>query len=128
THTETDTDTKYTYDAIYRLLQSMPVKIKHSGEEKEFEHKPEIFTYDPVGNRLTGLKDKLNYTYNIANQLTGLTKVLLNKGSKGVIKKEGEGDFSIPIPLFFKEELGEISYTYDKNGNLTKKVELDDDG
>jgi RHS repeat-associated protein len=41
---------------------------------------------------------------------------------------QGEGDSSIPIPLFFKEGLGGIFYTYDKNGNLTKKVELDDEG
>jgi RHS repeat-associated protein len=112
THTETDTDTKYTYDAIYRLLQSTPVKIGHNGKEREFEHKSEIFTYDAVGNRLTGPKDKLSYTYNTANQLTELTKVPLNKRGKGVLEDEQEN---------------KVEYTYDKNGNLIKKVEFDDD-
>ncbi|MBI5748479.1 MAG: RHS repeat protein [Nitrospinae bacterium] len=114
--THTDTDTKYSYDTIYRLTQTMPSKIRPDGKEKEQENKlapeglnqgAEIFTYDPAGNRLTGPKEKLNYTYNQGNQLTELTKQPSppsEGGDKGVV------------------------YTYDKNGNLTKKVELDDEG
>ncbi|MBI5748484.1 MAG: hypothetical protein HZA00_05105 [Nitrospinae bacterium] len=97
----------YSYDAIYRLLQSTPTKLWHNGKEKEFEHKAETFTYDPVGNRLTGPKEKLNYTYNEGNQLSELTKQPSppsEGGDKGVV------------------------YTYDKNGNLTKKLKYDDDG
>ena len=101
----------YSYDVVYRLLQSLPTKLQ--GKDKELENKAEIFTYDPVGNRLTGPKEKLNYTYNEGNQLTELTKVPLNKGGKGVVEDEQEK---------------KVEYTYDKNGNLTKKIELDDDG
>lgn len=91
----------------------MPAKIRHNGEEREFEHKlvperfyqgAEIFTYDPVGNRLTGPKDKLNYTYNQGNQLTELIKQ----------KKE--------------DEERKTEYQYDRSGNLTKKIEYDDEG
>jgi RHS repeat-associated protein len=92
----------YSYDAIYRLLQSLPTKL--DGKDKEQENKAETFTYDLVGNRLTGPKDKLNYNYNVANQLTELIKE----------KKE--------------DEEKKTEYTYDKNGNLIKKVEFDDDG
>ncbi|MBI4378654.1 MAG: RHS repeat protein [Nitrospinae bacterium] len=85
----------------------------------------ESFTYDPVGNRLTGPKEKLNYTYNEGNQLKDMVKQ-----DSSPHRGEGwdEGESSIPIPLFFKEGSGKISYTYDKNGNLTKKLEYDDDG
>jgi hypothetical protein len=54
----------YSYDTIYRFLQSMPAKIKHNGKEDELENRAEIFTYDPVGNRVTEPKDRLSYTYN----------------------------------------------------------------
>ena len=91
----------------------MPIKVRHNGKEDEQENKAEVFTYDPVGNRLTGPKEKLAYTYNTGNQLTELTKILLNKGGEGVIEDEQEK---------------KVDYTYDKNGNLTKKVELNDDG
>ncbi len=119
--THTDTDTKYSYDAIYRLLQSMPSKIRHNDKEKEFEHRAETFTYDPVGNRLTGPKNKLNYTYNQGNQLTELTKFPLNKGGEGVVSPPLEGGDGGVVEK-------KTEYTYDKNGNLTKKVELDDEG
>ena len=111
--TETDKRYDYSYDAIYRLLQSAPLKINRHGKEDEQEHKAEVFTYDAVGNRLTGPKDRLGYTYNQGNQLTELTKIPLNKGGEGVVENEQEK---------------KSDYTYDKNGNLTKKIEYDDDG
>ncbi|MBI5748485.1 MAG: hypothetical protein HZA00_05110 [Nitrospinae bacterium] len=92
----------YSYDSIYRLLQSLPTKL--NGKDKELENKAEIFTYDAVGNRLTGPKEKLSYTYNTANQLTELTKQ----------KKD--------------EEERKREFTYDNNGNLVKMIELDDEG
>ena len=102
----------YSYDAIYRLTQSMPAKIKHNGKEDELENKAEIFAYDAVGNRLTGPKEKLSYSYNAGNQLTELLK----KDSSPLRgKDEGEGDKK------------KTQYIYDKNGNLTKKIELDDE-
>ncbi|MEK6589350.1 MAG: RHS repeat domain-containing protein [Nitrospinota bacterium] len=85
-------------------------------KDKEQEYLAENFTCDPVGNRLAGPKDKLNYTYNQGNQLTEITK-------------------QIPLtPPLLKGEIGGLlddnntEHTYDKNGNLTKKIELDDDG
>ncbi|MBI4378661.1 MAG: RHS repeat protein, partial [Nitrospinae bacterium] len=107
----------YFYDAIYRLLQSTPVKIQND-KEKEFEHKlapeglnqgAEVFTYDGVGNRLTGPKEKLNYTYNEGNQLMSFLRKLESREGEATLKNK-------------------VTYTYDKNGNLTKKLEYDDDG
>ncbi len=114
--THTDTDTKYSYDTIYRLLQSTPAKIRHNGKEVEFEHKAEVFTYDAVGNRMAGPNEKLSYTYNPASQLTELTKQVT---SPLVGEGEGEGGLS---------HAKKTEYIYDNNGNLTKKVEFDDDG
>ncbi len=104
TDTGTDTNTQYSYDTIYRLLQATPVKIGHNDKEKEQEHKAETFIYDAVGNRMTGPNEKLSYTYNTANQLTELIKQ----------KKE--------------DEEKKTEYIYDRNGNLTKKTEIADDG
>ncbi|MEK6589196.1 MAG: RHS repeat-associated core domain-containing protein, partial [Nitrospinota bacterium] len=147
TKTDTHTDTKYTYDTIYRLLQSTPVKV-HNDKEKEFEHRlvpesfyqgAETFTYDPAGNRLTGPKEKLAYSYNVANQLTELAKVPLNKGKQpplippllrgieGVVQDEGESPDSVVRSFSFAEEK-KTEYTYDNNGNLIKKFEFDEDG
>ena len=112
----------YSYDTIYRLLQSMPVKVKHNRKEDELENKlapeglnqgAETFIYDAVGNRMAGPNEKLSYTYNTANQLTELLK----KDSSPLRGEDkGEGDKK------------KTQFTYDKNGNLTKKVELDDEG
>ncbi len=92
--TEDDKRYDYAYDAIYRLLQSLPVELKGK-KEKEKEGKAEVFTYDPVGNRLTGPRSKDYYFYNQGNQLT---------------------------------EDREYLYEYDRNGNLIRKTEVDDDG
>ncbi len=98
--TKTEPDIKYTYgyDTIYQLLQSLPVKPhgreKEDGNEQGGEHKAEIFSYDPVGNRQNGPRTKDIYNYNEGNQLTSDSK---------------------------------HQYEFDKNGNLTKKIEKDDD-
>ena len=62
------------------------------------------FTYDPVGNRLTGPMNSLRYSYNQGNQLLERTK-----------QKRDEEDTR-------------KQYDYDKNGNLIQKLEYDDDG
>jgi len=53
----------YRYDSVYRLLES-------SYADGSFEK----FTYDPAGNRLglTTPAGVTNYTYDVANQLTGI--------------------------------------------------------
>lgn len=93
TKTETNVKYNYSYDAIYRLMQSLPTKL--TGKDKEQDNKSEYFSYDAVGNRLRGPDTKDFYSYNQINQLT---------------------------------EDRKHSYQYDKNGNLIKKTETDDDG
>ncbi|MBI1811846.1 MAG: hypothetical protein HY035_03305 [Nitrospirae bacterium] len=70
-----------------QLLQSLPSKIKHTGKGKEqehiYEHKAETFTYDPVGNRLTGPHHQDAYTYNIDRMKKGTGYFLQNKKDKG---------------------------------------------
>ena len=44
-------------------------------KDKEQGHMAEVFTWDSIGNKLTGSKEKLNHTYNQGNQLTELTKL-----------------------------------------------------
>jgi RHS repeat-associated protein len=68
TKVEVGEKTTYTYDAIYRLLESLPTTLW--GKEKVERGKVEEFTYDPVGNRLKGPKKRDDYTYNQGNQLT----------------------------------------------------------
>ncbi len=89
--TELDRKHSYNYDKLYRLLGSQPTKLK--GKDQEQEHKAEVFSYDPVGNRVTGPGSKDAYSYNVGNQLISDRK---------------------------------HQYQYDNNGNLIKKVEVDD--
>ncbi len=115
TKTETDKRYDYAYDSIYRLLQSIPVKLKgerkeEGGKDKDKKDKDdkgkkgkggdgekgeggkaEVFTYDPAGNKLTGPKDRDYYIYNEGNQLI---------------------------------EDRKHRYEYDRNGNLIRKVEV----
>ncbi|TAN43976.1 MAG: hypothetical protein EPN22_08480, partial [Nitrospirae bacterium] len=67
---EPDKRQDYYYDRIYRLLQSLPTKIKNKGKDKENEQKEENYSYDPTGNRLFGPKPIEFYSYNRGNQLT----------------------------------------------------------
>ncbi len=101
---EPDVKQTYSYDAIYRLLQSTPAKIKPSGKEHEFEHRTESYTYDPVGNRQTGPDKGIRYTYDQGNQLLERTK---DKRDEEETRKQ---------------------YDYDRNGNLIQKLEYNDGG
>ncbi len=108
--TKTDRDTQYTYgyDAIYRLLRSLPARFNRIDNGREAEHaedngrdsnhNEEVFTYDWVGNRLTGPTGRVIYAYNWDNQLT----------EKGMQERRNETKKS--------------QYSYDKNGNLIKKT------
>jgi RHS repeat-associated protein len=101
---EPDVKTTYSYDNIYRLLQAKPVKHTHWRMGKEGES----YTYDPVGNRLTGPGQNTGYNYNQANQLT-----------------EESGYRTRTFPGLRQPGLAEkdkAEYSYDRNGNLIKKV------
>ena len=60
TKAEPDRKTTYDYDAIYRLLKAQP--NHHNGIV-------ENFSYDPVGNRLTGPEYHTDYIYGVGNEL-----------------------------------------------------------
>lgn len=57
--TEPDNKINYAYDAIYRLLKAQPNRHK----------KAETYSYDPVGNRLTGPDQHTDYSYGAGNEL-----------------------------------------------------------
>ncbi len=94
TNTTPERISSYSYDNIYRLLQTITNTPGNSsntktskGTSNAVQQQKEFFSYDPVGNRLTSEKTK-NYSYNQNNQLT------TNGGS----------------------------YSYDRNGNLIQKT------
>lgn len=57
----------YAYNSVYRLTQSQPAQLV---QNPVFQQSTEDFTYDPVGNRLTGPGQAESYEYNAGNQLT----------------------------------------------------------
>jgi RHS repeat-associated protein len=106
--TEPERKITYGYDQIYRLLQALPAQLRGWDNDRDdhFNHgvySGENYTYDPVGNRLTGPQGKLSYLYNQGNQLI----------EQGLQKRDKHYDHNN----------GKTEYTYDKNGNLIKKVE-----
>ncbi len=90
----------YSYDPLYRLTQAKPALPLGSTEQ---------YSYDPVGNRISGPKPTLRYLHNQANQLTEET------GNTTGILAELFGQTAIPT--------GKASYSYDQNGNLITKTE-----
>jgi RHS repeat-associated protein len=104
---EPEVKINYNYDKIYRLLQALPER----GRYRQIVSQSENYTYDPVGNRLTGPLDILSYIYDQGNQLTDLTGQ-----PKGIIAN------GKPVVLCHNEH-DKAEYSYDKNGNLVKKVE-----
>ena len=144
--TEVDTKHTYSYDKIYRLLESLPTKLK--GKDKEQEHRAEAFSYDPVGNRLTGRRTKDLYSYNPGNQLTSNGKHQYQYDRNGnliqKIKIDDDGktekttlyayDFEnrlIRVEIQKGDKRKIVSFTYDPFGRrLSKTVhreEIEDD-
>ena len=109
---EPDLKTTYAYDALYRLTQSIPVKLKDNGKEKPEKNKSESYSYDPLGNRLTSLKDA--YAYNIANQLLS-TKDYNYEYDKA-------GNFIKKTELNDDNKLKTSTYTYDYENRLTQAL------
>ncbi len=110
----------FAYDKFYRLLDSLTTKLNGktpsplAGEDKGEGVRSESFTYDAVGNRLIGPEAKTGYTYDAGNELVSIVpspNPPLTRGDTGG-SDWGEG----------------TTFTYDKNGNLTKKTKKDDDG
>lgn len=106
--TEPEGKITYGYDKIYRLLQALPVQPRGWDNDRDDHYNNglysgENYTYDPVGNRLNGPQGKLSYLYNQGNQL--IEQSWQNQNSH-----RDHND-------------GKTEYTYDKNGNLIKKVE-----
>ncbi len=78
---EMDKNTIYSYDQTNRLIRA----IQLHGKEREDRHRPgqENYSYDPVGNRLTGPAARDNYRYNRANELTGFSHYKESYDSNG---------------------------------------------
>ena len=87
---EPDLKTSYTYDVLYRLTQSTPVKLKNNGEDKEKKSQLETYTYDPLGNRLTSKKD--TYSYNSLNQLLNTKDSTYEYDNNGNLIRKTETD------------------------------------
>ncbi len=75
TKTEPAVQYTYGYDKLYELLQAVPTPLQGRGEDRdEGGHhdrkiRAEQYTYDPVGNRLTGPRIQAAYAYGSGNQL-----------------------------------------------------------
>jgi RHS repeat-associated protein len=92
---EGDKRYEYTYDAIYKLIRAKLLKDKNEERGKEKAYRLEEYTYDLVGNRLTGPKNIDYYYYNQGNRL------IMDRKHR---------------------------YEYDRNSNLIKKIEIEDEG
>ena len=106
----------YTYDLLDRFLEATPTKLR--GHDQEQSHKAEIFTYDPVGNRLSGPGGKDSYFYNPANQLTNDRKHQYRYDRNGNLIQKVEID-----------DDGEENwtYSYDAQNRLIKVVKQEED-
>jgi RHS repeat-associated protein len=142
TKTEIDTRYAYGYDKINRLLQSIPAKL--SGYDREQENKAEIFSYDPVGNRLNGPEAIDYYEYNNGNQLTDDKKHQYEYDHNGnLISKTETGDeatekiwayqydYENRLVKVVKQETSEtktITFKYDPFGRRIEKKAEGNDG
>ena len=118
---------EYEYDAVYQLLQA-----------KEGTHVIEAYSYDPVGERLTGPSSKTDYYYGYAHDLLGFThrknNTTYDTDSNGNIltKTEPDGtiynytydidDRLINVEIIKGHRAKEISYAYDPFGRRISKT------
>ena len=117
TKTELDKKTTYNYDALYRLTQALPTKL--NGKDKEQDNKAEAFSYDPVGNRLTGPRKNDYYSYNQGNQLTNDRKHNYEYDANGNLIKKTEITDDNKTRIW--------TYNYDYENRLIKVVNQEDD-
>ena len=121
----------------------MPTKLK--GKDKEQENKAEAFSYDPVGNRLTGPKPKDYYDYNEGNQLLSDRKHNYEYDANGnLIKKTEIGDDNDTVVWIYSydyenrfikvtkqedNEIKTVTFKYDPFGRrIEKRIEEVEDG
>jgi RHS repeat-associated protein len=108
----------YDYDVIYRLLEASPVRINQKGKEIEDRHNTEEFSYDPLGNRLSGPEWKDSYTYDNGNQLLESRKYDYQYDSNGnlISKIEFDDDYQTSW-----------TYEYDYENRLVRAIKTGED-
>ena len=88
TKTDSEYQYAYTYDPVYRLTQSQPTQV---AQNPIFQQTVESFSYDAVGNKLTGPayeKDASytqSYAYDYDNRLVSVTKQVSGNPNPDVI-------------------------------------------
>lgn len=109
---KTDNDTTtYQYDAIYRLLNALPVKP--NGTNKTNGSGTEDYSYDPVGNRITGPQKQNNYSYSAGNQLATDSQLVYGFDNNGNMTAKGK-------PQTASDNTNRWSYSYDFENRLIK--------
>ena len=107
---------EYTYDHVYRLTDSLAFREGH-GRENELRHLSETFVYDPVGNRITGPKEKYAFTYNQDNQLL--------QGPKYSYQYDRNGNLTGKIGFDEDGKYVSWSYEYDYENRLIRVTRMD---
>lgn len=134
-HDHKDTRYDYAYDAVYQLIQSLPSEgrgHRGRGDGKETER----YTYDPVGNRLTGPERHDANQYNEVNELVSSRRTGYQYDYNGNLTgKDGWAyayDHENRLTKATKTGRGEIktvSFRYDPFGRrIEKRVEEIEDG
>jgi RHS repeat-associated protein len=108
---------EYTYDDVYQLVESLPVKVKRH-KEKELNRKAEVFEYDPVGNRLSGPHWKDSYTHNQANQMLTSRKYDYLYDANGNLSQKTET---------YGNSQDTWTYEYDYENRLVKVTKVEED-
>jgi len=108
----------YTYDAVYQLIEAQAVR-EGRRREKEIRHRSEEYTYDAVGNRVTGPLWNDMYTHNAANQLFTSKRYLYSYDTNGnlIAKQNDHG-----------RERDNWTYEYDYENRLIKAIRAEWDG
>jgi len=81
---EPDGKTKYTYSAIYQLLQAQPSLPFGRAWGQD-----ETYSYDPTGNRLTGPRRHTDHTYGPGNQLLTAEHIKFSYDKNGNLIEKG---------------------------------------
>lgn len=104
------TMTSYEYDPLSQVVKVMDGKLKKEGKNKIVEQ----YTYDGVGNRLTGPK-KQAYAYTSANELL--------RAGESAFAYDGNGNV-----ISQTRDDAVWKYAYDAENRLLEVVKTEDDG
>ena len=134
-HDHQDTRYDYAYDAVYQLIQSLPMESR-GHRTREHEQEAERFSYDPVGNRLTGPERHDVYRYNEVNELVSSRRTGYQYDYNGNLT--GKDDWTyvydyenrlIKATKAGRGEIKTVSFKYDPFGRrIEKRVEEIEDG